>query len=141
MFGLVMFLVPMATSKSNKRSAIFVWKLPLDVPLDTQGKRHTGKTNMAINIVFDGMIHEVSILFMDEGSIQIMLYLIVLPPPTCSNHPPIDVHNYGFDKPEAFIRIIPGTVVVWGTMVTTTGVCFMYHIAFFGDTFNLLLQR
>ncbi len=129
------------TSKTNERSAIFIWELLLDVSLNTQGERHTGKTNMAINIVFASMIHKVSILFMDEGPVQIVPDLIVLPSPTCSNHPPIHVHDYGFDKPEAFVRIIPGTAVAGGMMVATSGYCFMYHITFFGDTFNLLLWR
>jgi len=130
------------TSKTNERSAIFIWELLLDVSLNTQGERHMEKTNIAINIVFDSMIHEVlSILFMDEGPVQIVPDLIVLPSPTCSNDPPIHVHDYSFDKLKAFVRIIPGTAVAGGMMVATSGYCFMYHITFFGDTFNLLLQR
>jgi len=60
----------MAALKSNKRSAIFVWKLLLDVPLKTQGERHRGKTNMAIYIVFNILIHQVGILFLDEDPVE-----------------------------------------------------------------------
>jgi len=37
--------------------------------LNTQGERYMGKTNMAVYNVFDGMIHKVSILFMDESPV------------------------------------------------------------------------
>jgi len=44
MFCPVMFLVLtlMPSLKSNERSTIFVWKLSLDVALNTHGERQTG---------------------------------------------------------------------------------------------------
>jgi len=142
MFCPVMFLIPTKTLKSNKWSAIFIWKLPLDVSLKTQGERHTGKTNMAVYVVFDIMINKVSILFVDEGTVEIMPHLIVWSAPTCSNHSPIHVHAYGFEKPEAFIWIISDAAIMTrGLMVATSCDSFNHQIVFFGNTFNLLLWQ
>ena len=78
-------LVPTSTSstKSNERSTIFVGKLPLDVPLNTGGERHTGNPYTTFNVIFINPIKEITILLLDETAVKIMPHLIVLPPLPC----------------------------------------------------------
>jgi len=87
MFCPVVFLVPTLTSspKSNKRSTIFVWKLPLDVALNTHGERQMENTNMSFDVIFLNPIKEITILLLNETSVKIVSYLDVSEPSTCSD--------------------------------------------------------
>jgi len=143
MFCPVVFLVPTSTSspKNNERSTIFIWKLSLDVALNTSGEWQTGNTNTSFDVVFLNPIKEITILLFDETLVKIVSYLDVSEPSICSDLSSFHIHECCFCQPKTIIQIIPAAALARCPIVTSSSDSFIDRVAFSRDTFDLCNWR